>query len=146
MEWVQVNYDVIWTSSWALSIVCIEAGANGSQDLDAELWEGVFDRDVRDSGAILVAAGTPTGRTADSFTNYGSRMDLHARGAAIGGSWSGASLTTVCVPPLSEGGRCLEAARERSTGAVSVGTRLLREGRVSRSKLGGVVDHRRRGV
>ncbi|MEZ4648417.1 MAG: FlgD immunoglobulin-like domain containing protein [Candidatus Eisenbacteria bacterium] len=83
MEWLQVNYDVIWTSCWARDIVCVEAGANGSQDLDSSVWSGVFDRSVRDSGAILVAAGTPTGRVAEWFTNYGSRMDVHAWGSQI---------------------------------------------------------------
>jgi hypothetical protein len=83
MEWLQVNYDVIWTSSYTFEVVCIEAGANGSQDLDASYWEGVFDRNLRDSGAIMVGAGTPTGRSAEWFTNYGSRMDVHAWGSEI---------------------------------------------------------------
>ena len=83
MEWLQVNYDVIWTSCWALDIVCVEAGANGSQNLDDPDWEGVFDRSIRDSGAILVAAGTPTGRVAEGFSNYGSRMDVNAWGSQI---------------------------------------------------------------
>ena len=83
MEWLQVNYDVIWTGCWSLDVVCIEAGANGSQDLDTADWNGVFDRDVRDSGAIMVGAGTPVGRVAEYFTNYGSRMDVHAWGSEI---------------------------------------------------------------
>ncbi len=83
MEYLQVNYDVIWTSSWALDIVCIEAGANGSQDLDDPSWGGIFDRNQRDSGAILVGAGTPFGRVAESFTNYGSRCDASAWGSQI---------------------------------------------------------------
>jgi len=83
MEWLQVNYDVIWTSSWSLNVVCVEAGANGSQNLDDASWGGVFDRDVRDSGAIMVGAGTPVGRVAEGFTNYGSRMDASAWGSSI---------------------------------------------------------------
>jgi len=83
MEWLQVNFDAIWTSCWSLGVVCIEAGANGSQNLDASHWDGVFDREVRDSGAIMVGAGTPTGRVAEWFTNYGSRMDVHAWGSEI---------------------------------------------------------------
>jgi len=83
MEWVQVNYDVIWTSVWSLGIVCVEAGANGTQNLDDASWGGIFDRLVRDSGAIMVAAGTPTGRVAESFTNWGTRMDAHAWGSSI---------------------------------------------------------------
>lgn len=83
MEWLQVNYDVIWTGCWAQGVVCVEAGANGSQNLDEAGWNGVFDRNVRDSGAIMVGAGTPTGRVAEWFTNYGSRMDVHAWGSEI---------------------------------------------------------------
>lgn len=83
MEYVQANYDVIWTSSWSLGIVCVEAGANGTQDLDAAHWGGIFDRNLRDSGAIMVGAGTPTGRVAEWFTNWGSRMDVHAWGSSI---------------------------------------------------------------
>lgn len=83
MEWLQVNYDVIWTGCWSLDVVCIEAGANGSQDLDDPSWGGVFDRNQRDSGAIMVGAGTPMQRQAEWFTNYGSRMDVHAWGSEI---------------------------------------------------------------
>lgn len=99
MEWLQVNYDVIWTGCWADGVVCIEAGANGTQDLDSPAWGGVFDRNVRDSGAIMVGAGTPTGRVAEWFTNWGSRMDAHAWGSSIvtagyGDLYSGGSIQT----------------------------------------------------
>ncbi|MCK4305533.1 MAG: S8 family serine peptidase, partial [Candidatus Eisenbacteria sp.] len=83
MEWLQVNYDVIWTSVWSLGIACVEPAANGGQDLDDPSWGGLFDRNVRDSGAMMVAAGTPFGRVAEGFTNYGSRMDMHAWGSEI---------------------------------------------------------------
>jgi len=99
MEYVQVNYDVIWTGVFGRGVVCVEAGANGSQDLDASHWGGIFDRSVRDSGAIMVGAGTPTGRVAEWFTNYGSRMDVHAWGSEIyttgyGDAYNGGSLQT----------------------------------------------------
>ncbi len=99
MEYVQVNYDVIWTGVFSRGVVCVEAGANGSQDLDSAVWGGIFDRTVRDSGAIMVGAGTPTGRVAESFTNYGSRMDVHAWGSQIyttgyGDAYNGGSLQT----------------------------------------------------
>jgi hypothetical protein len=99
MEWLQVNYDVIWNSVWALGIICVEAGANGGQDLDDPVWEGIFDRNIRDSGATMVAAGTPTGLIAEWFTNYGSRMDSHAWGSQIvttgyGDLYNGGSLQT----------------------------------------------------
>jgi hypothetical protein len=83
MEYLQANYDAIWNSVWALGIVCVEAAGNGSWDLDNPTFGGLFDRDVRDSGAIMCAAGTPTGRVAEWFTNYGSRIDAHAWGSEI---------------------------------------------------------------
>jgi hypothetical protein len=100
MEWLQVNYDVIWTGCWSRGIVCVEAGANGSQNLDDASWGGVFNRLIRDSGAIMCAAGTPNGLVAEYFTNYGSRMDVHAWGSSItttgyGDLYNGGSLQTM---------------------------------------------------
>ncbi len=83
MEYYQVNYDVIWAGVWSDGVVCVEAAANGSHDLDHSQWGGLFDRKVRDSGAILVGAGTPTGLVAEDFSNYGSRVDVHAWGSQI---------------------------------------------------------------
>lgn len=99
MEYLQVNYDVIWTGVWARDVICIEAGANGSQNLDDPSWGGIFNRSIRDSGAIMVAAGTPSGLVAESFTNYGSRMDVHAWGSSIvttgyGDLYNGGTLQT----------------------------------------------------
>ena len=83
MEHVQVNYDVIWTGCWSRGVVCIEAAGNGSWNLDSAQFGGLFDRNVRDSGAIMVGAGTPFGLVAESFSNYGTRCDAHAWGSQI---------------------------------------------------------------
>ena len=87
MEYYQANFDVIWTSVFSLGIACVETGGNGGQDLDDPVFGGIFDRSVRDSGAIMVAAGTPTGRVAETYTdwgtNWGSRMDAHGWGSEI---------------------------------------------------------------
>ena len=83
MEYLQVNFDVIWTSVFALGVVCIEPAGNGYQDLDDPVWGGIFDRSERDSGAIMVAAGMPNRLVAALFTNYGSRLDVHAWGTQI---------------------------------------------------------------
>jgi hypothetical protein len=83
MEHVQVNYDVIWTGCWGRGVVCVEAAGNGSWNLDSGQFGGLFDRDVRDSGAIMVGAGTPFGLVAESFSNYGTRCDAHAWGSQI---------------------------------------------------------------
>ena len=132
MEWLQVNYDVIWTSVHARGVVCIEAGANGTQDLDDATWGGVFDRDVRDSGAIMVGAGTPTGFLAEWFTNWGSRMDANAWGSLIvttgyGDLFNGGTPqrhytatfggTSGASPMLAGSALCLEGIARAVTGA-----------------------------
>jgi len=132
MEWLQVNYDVIWTGVFARGVVCVEAGANGSQNLDEASWGGVFDRNQRDSGAIMVAAGTPSGLVAEWFTNYGSRMDVHAWGSAIvttgyGDLWNGGTAqriytasfggTSGASPMVTGGALCLQGVARSALGA-----------------------------
>jgi hypothetical protein len=132
MEWLQVNYDVIWTGVWARDVICIEAGANGGQDLDDPSWGGVFDRSVRDSGAIMVGAGTPNGLVAESCTNYGSRMDVHAWGSSIvttgyGDLYNGGTLqtrytdgfngTSGASPMVAGSALCLEGIARAALGA-----------------------------
>jgi serine protease len=82
MEWWQANYDAI-ANSTALGRICVEAGGNGSANLDASIYEGKFDRTVRDSLAIMVGAGTPYDMIPEWFTNYGSRMDANGWGSGI---------------------------------------------------------------
>jgi len=66
----------------AQGIVVVEPGGNGAQDLDAPYWEGWFQRDIQDSGAIMVGGGAPPG---DIYpprswypggSSYGSRVDM----------------------------------------------------------------------
>lgn len=82
MEWIPDVFAAIQTST-ALGIVCVEAGANGTVNLDDALYGDTFNRRVRDSGAILVGAGTPNGLDAEWFSNYGSRVDLQGWGSSI---------------------------------------------------------------
>ncbi|KAK4118102.1 subtilisin-like protein [Parathielavia appendiculata] len=74
----------------SLGIIVVEAGANGSRDLDAYttlLGKQIFNRaspDYRESGAILVGAGSsgvPHYRM--WFSNYGSRIDVFAWGENV---------------------------------------------------------------
>lgn len=66
----------------AKGIVVVEAGGNGSQDLDDPKWEGWFDRSIRDSGAIMVGGGASpySGSTPRTWytwgSSYGSRIDV----------------------------------------------------------------------
>ena len=63
-------------------IVVVEPGGNGGQDLDDAKWGGWFQRDERDSGAILVGGGaSPLGHQQPRTwyvdgSSYGSRVDL----------------------------------------------------------------------
>ena len=71
----------------ALGIVVVEAAGNGGEDLDAVEVSGsgfIFDRAVRDSGAIIVGAATAS----DPHTRYatschGSRVDCFAWGEKV---------------------------------------------------------------
>ncbi|MEZ4652237.1 MAG: S8 family serine peptidase [Candidatus Eisenbacteria bacterium] len=82
MEYWQDVFDAIRVAT-ANGRIVVEAAGNGQQDLDDPVYGGLFDRQIRDSGAVLVAAGTPLGLTAEWFTNYGSRIDLHGWGTSI---------------------------------------------------------------
>ncbi|MBN2053426.1 S8 family serine peptidase [bacterium] len=82
MEYWQGNYDAI-AASTALGRICVEAGGNGSANLDNPIYEGRFDRNQRDSLAILVGAGTPHAMEPEWFTNYGSRIDANGWGSEI---------------------------------------------------------------
>jgi len=83
MEYEQANFDAIQAHT-AQGIIVVEAGANGSQNLDDPARYGqLFDRDFRDSGAILVGAGTPGAHSPESFTNYGSRVDCQGYGSGV---------------------------------------------------------------
>jgi hypothetical protein len=82
MEYWQDNFDAIRIGT-AAGILCCEAAGNGSENLDFVGYHGVFDRRVRDSGAILCGAGTPQGLTGEWFTNYGSRVDLEGWGSSV---------------------------------------------------------------
>lgn len=72
-------FDAI-AAATAAGIVVVEPGGNGEADLDAPIWEGWFDREIRDSGAIMVGGGAPpdSGVPARSWlgSSYGARVDV----------------------------------------------------------------------
>jgi N-acetylmuramoyl-L-alanine amidase len=102
---VEVELDV-WAAIYVgclLGRVIVEAGGNGSNDLDA-YNDATFGRilrrghaDFRESGAIMVGAGSSAApHTRLSFSNFGSRIDCYAWGQNIdttGDGWTG-NLTT----------------------------------------------------
>ncbi len=81
-EWIQADFDAIFVAT-TLGIVTVEAAGNGGVDLDAPVLGGLFDRSVRDSGAIVVGAthGSQLGRA--PFSCYGSRVDANGWGYQV---------------------------------------------------------------
>jgi serine protease len=80
-EWDVQTYDAISIAT-SLGITVVEPAGNGSRDLDAPGCNGRFDRSVRDSGAIVVGAGSPT-RERATFSSFGSRVDVQGWGGAV---------------------------------------------------------------
>lgn len=95
---VEVAPDVWDAISLAVAggIVVVEPGGNGAADLDADAWEGWFDRGIRDSGAIMVGGGAwpDSGYTPRSWlpggSSFGARVDVQG--------WYGGITTTSYDP------------------------------------------------
>jgi hypothetical protein len=98
-ESVQAVFDVVQLAT-AKGIVVVEAAGNGSMNLDDPFYSNRFNRSTRDSGAILVGAGLPYySRTAQVWTNFGSRVDLQGWGESVATLGYGDG-----VPPLQANG------------------------------------------
>jgi serine protease len=82
LEYQQAEYDAIATAT-ANGRIVIEAAGNGSTNLDDPVYGNLFNRSVRDSKAILVAASLSTGLSPTCFTNWGSRIDVHGWGENV---------------------------------------------------------------
>jgi hypothetical protein len=95
VEWYQAHYDVIkWAT--ASGIIVVEAAGNGYSgedrweglNLDAPSCQNAFNRNVRDSGAIIVGAGAPPNYTQPDrsrlgFSDFGSRVDVQGWGELV---------------------------------------------------------------
>jgi hypothetical protein len=98
VEVEQATFDAIQYAT-SNGIIVVEAGANGSNDLDTykdAKGKSILNRssaDFQDSGAIMVgAAGSSTLHSRSSFSNYGSRIDCYGWGDSIdtsGDGWTG---------------------------------------------------------
>ena len=64
-------------------VISVEAGGNGGVDLDDPIYDGIFDRETRDSGAIVVAASRPEVGDAFVVSNFGDRLDLNGWGIDV---------------------------------------------------------------
>jgi len=56
------------------------AAGNGNVNLDQAAFGGAFDRNVRDSGSVIVGASDGASLNKASFSNYGTRLDAHGWG------------------------------------------------------------------
>jgi serine protease len=86
-EWVQSVFDATQVAT-LLGFVVVAAAGNGDVDLDMEACEQRFDRNFRDSGAIIVGAGGAgepgfADRRRLDFSSYGSRVDLQGWGERV---------------------------------------------------------------
>jgi hypothetical protein len=96
MEYWTANFDAMLAAT-ANGIIVVEAAGNGGMDLDHSRYGGAFDRSVRDSGAIIVGAGTSSvPHNPMCWTNYGNRIDSYGWGENVvttgyGGLFNGGS-------------------------------------------------------
>jgi microbial collagenase len=82
LEFLQANFDATLTATANGMHVVLPAG-NGNRDLDDPALLGRFDRNFRDSGAILVGASKAGLLEKAAFSNYGSRIDAHSWGDQV---------------------------------------------------------------
>jgi len=81
-EWIQADFDAILVAT-NLGVVTVEAAGNGGVDLDSPVLGGLFDINVRDSGAIIVGATGAGTFTRAGFSSYGSRVDVNGWGRQV---------------------------------------------------------------
>lgn len=78
-EYIASVFAVIETAT-ASGINVFSASGNGNNNLDSPAYGGRFDRNVRDSGAVMVGASNGSSLNKAGFSNYGSRLDAHGWG------------------------------------------------------------------
>ncbi|MCA8953522.1 MAG: S8 family serine peptidase [Planctomycetes bacterium] len=78
-EWIQADFDAILIAT-GLGVVTVEAAGNGGVNLDSGSLGGLFNLNVRDSGAIIVGASNGSALARASFSCYGSRIDANGWG------------------------------------------------------------------
>ena len=78
-EYVPSVYAVVENAT-AAGIHVFAAAGNGNNNLDAAAYGGLFDLNVRDSGAVMVGASNGSSLDKAGFSNFGSRLDAHGWG------------------------------------------------------------------
>jgi serine protease len=89
VEYWPAEFDVIQTAV-GNGVIVVEAAGNGGHSLDDPAYDGSFDRNVRDSGALIVTGAQSDGVTplcditeSTQAPNYGERVDVHAWGEDV---------------------------------------------------------------
>ncbi|HEB52893.1 MAG TPA: hypothetical protein ENI87_06535 [bacterium] len=82
VEFLQAAFDATLTATSNGLHFVVPAG-NGNRNLDDPALLGRFDRNFRDSGAIMVAASAAGALQRAAFSNYGSRIDAHSWGDQV---------------------------------------------------------------
>lgn len=82
VEYTQANYDAILAAT-QLGINVVESAGNGASNLDSSVYGDAFNRNVRNSGALLVGAGAPDTHEPMCSSNFGRRVDLQGWGSGI---------------------------------------------------------------
>jgi hypothetical protein len=97
LEWTQSVFDATRLLT-QLGVVVVATGGNGGENLDGPEFQRRFDRTFRDSGAIVVGAGSSTTRARLSFSVYGSRVDVQGWGQNITTTGSNGNLQGGTAP------------------------------------------------
>jgi len=87
-EYDAAIFAVVETAT-ANGIHVFSAAGNGDNDLDSAAYGGLFDKNVRDSGAVMVGASDGSSLDKASFSNYGSRLDAQGWGFDVTSSGYG---------------------------------------------------------
>ncbi|MCB9474395.1 MAG: hypothetical protein H6678_11340 [Candidatus Delongbacteria bacterium] len=83
MEYWSANFNAI-AANTANGLYCAQAAGNGSMNLDSAVYGGAFNRNVRDSGAVIVGAATDDAtHDPTCWTNHGTRIDLYGWGQNV---------------------------------------------------------------
>ncbi|HEX7043184.1 MAG TPA: S8 family peptidase [Burkholderiales bacterium] len=82
MEYWNDIFDAI-NAATAAGIIVVEAAGNGEMNLNHTRYDDRFDRDVRNSGALLVGAGDPATHKAMCWSNHGERVDVQGWGSGV---------------------------------------------------------------
>jgi hypothetical protein len=81
VEYYDAAFDAIKYAA-SKGVIVIEAGGNGGVNLDTNFFEGRFDKNLRNSGAIMIGAST-NNLDVIGFSPFGKRIDLYAFGQSI---------------------------------------------------------------